>query len=133
MLSHLQTEQFGPDIKFTAGHTDCAGQEPYAMADSRLAVQEKEYQRREAYSDFFPSISLQYGATLDRYWSLSNIMGLYGMQDSRYATGQEAYRRGNNGIPSATGVVSIPHRSVSSVRRVGYNYTTDIQWGKINK
>ncbi|MGP8281484.1 MAG: TolC family protein [Desulfomonilaceae bacterium] len=70
------------------------------MADSRLAVQEKEYQRREAYSDFFPSISLQYGATLDRYWSLLNIMGLYGMQDSRYATGQEAYRRGNNGIPS---------------------------------
>ncbi|MCL5126674.1 MAG: TolC family protein [Deltaproteobacteria bacterium] len=70
------------------------------MADSRLAVQEKEYQRREAYSDFFPSISLQYGATLDRYWSLLNIMGLYGMQDSRYATGQEAYRRGTGQIPS---------------------------------
>ncbi|MHB8204304.1 MAG: TolC family protein [Desulfomonilaceae bacterium] len=65
------------------------------MADSRLAVQEKEYQRREAYSDFFPSISLQYGATWDRYWNLLNIMGLYGMQDSRYATGQEAYRRKN--------------------------------------
>ncbi|MGC8658580.1 MAG: TolC family protein [Desulfomonilaceae bacterium] len=66
------------------------------MADSRLAVQEKEYQRREAYSDFFPSITLQYGATFDRYWNLLNIMGLYGMQDSRYATGQEAYRRRNS-------------------------------------
>jgi outer membrane protein TolC len=66
------------------------------MADSRLAVQEKEYQRREAYSDFFPSISLQYGATWDRYWNLLNIMGLYGMQDSRYATGQQAFRYTNS-------------------------------------
>ncbi|MGC8604572.1 MAG: TolC family protein, partial [Desulfomonilaceae bacterium] len=63
-----------------------------SMADSRLAVEEKEYQRREAYSDFFPSITFQYGATWDRYWNLLYLMGLYGMQDSRYATGQQAYR-----------------------------------------
>ncbi len=37
------------------------------MADSRLAVDEKEYQRREAYSDFFPSIDVLYSGTFDRY------------------------------------------------------------------
>ncbi len=30
------------------------------MADSRLAVQEKEHQRREAFSDFFPTLDVQY-------------------------------------------------------------------------
>ena len=36
-------------------------------ADSRLAVQEKEHQRREAFSDLFPSLSLQYTSTWFRY------------------------------------------------------------------
>ena len=46
------------------------------MADSRLAVQEKEYQRREAYSDFFPSITLQYSGTVDRYSNPLFTLGL---------------------------------------------------------
>ena len=37
------------------------------MADSRLAIEEKEHQRREAFSDFFPSIDLSYNATWYRY------------------------------------------------------------------
>ncbi|MGD9819295.1 MAG: TolC family protein, partial [Desulfomonilaceae bacterium] len=37
------------------------------MADSRLAVQEKEYIRREAFSDFFPTIDLGFRAAFDRY------------------------------------------------------------------
>ncbi len=36
-------------------------------ADSRLAVAEKEHQRRQAFSDFFPSIDLQYTAGADKY------------------------------------------------------------------
>src|SRR5208337_682286 len=54
------------------------------MADSRLAVREKEHQRREAYSDFFPSISLQYAATADKYQQEGFIQQLVGVQDSRW-------------------------------------------------
>ncbi len=54
------------------------------MADSRLAVREKEHQRREAYSDFFPSISLQYAATADKYQQQGFIQQLVGVQDSRW-------------------------------------------------
>ncbi len=62
------------------------------MADSRLAVQEKEYQRREAYSDFFPSITLQYSGTVDRYSNPLFTLGLDGVGNSRYAGSQQAYR-----------------------------------------
>src|SRR5271157_62133 len=54
------------------------------IADSRLAVREKEHQRREAYSDFFPSISLQYSATADKYQQEGFIQQLVGVQDSRW-------------------------------------------------
>ena len=47
------------------------------MADSRLAVEEKEYQRREAYSDFFPSITLQYTGNWDRYRNRRMGIGVY--------------------------------------------------------
>ena len=61
------------------------------MADSRLAVTEKEYQRREALSDFFPLAITQYNGIVDRYghpypfykieaYSLTNN----GFHDSRY-------------------------------------------------
>jgi outer membrane protein TolC len=55
------------------------------MADSRLAVREKEHQRREAFSDFFPSINVQYTATADKYQSPTFISELSGQQDSRWA------------------------------------------------
>jgi outer membrane protein len=54
------------------------------MSDSRLAVQEKEYQRREAYSDFFPTVDVQYIATGNRYMQQSNIQAFAGAQDSRW-------------------------------------------------
>jgi outer membrane protein TolC len=53
------------------------------LADSRLAVQEKEHQRREAFSDFFPSIDLQYSATIDRYQQLGQIQQFAIAQDGR--------------------------------------------------
>lgn len=54
------------------------------MADSRLAVQEKEHQRREAFSDFFPTIDLQYISNWDRYKQASNISAFAGSHDSRW-------------------------------------------------
>ena len=65
------------------------------MADSRLAVQEKEYQRREAYSDFFPSITLQYSGTIDRYSNPLFTLGLDGVGNSRYAGAQQQVRLRN--------------------------------------
>lgn len=69
------------------------------MVDSRLAVAEKEYKRREAFSDFFPLAIAQYDAIVDRYghpypfyniemWGMTNN----GMHDSRYAGYQQAVR-----------------------------------------
>jgi len=54
------------------------------MADSRLAVAEKEYQRREAFSDFFPSLDLQYSATGYKYQQAGNVSALAGAHDSRW-------------------------------------------------
>ena len=65
------------------------------MADSRLAVDEKEYQRREAYSDFFPSIDLQYSAIYDKYQNSGFTSLLSGSQNSRYAGSQQAVRLDN--------------------------------------
>lgn len=56
------------------------------MSDARLDVQEKEYQRREAYSDFFPTVDVQYIATGNRYQQQSNIQAFAGSSDSRWAT-----------------------------------------------
>jgi outer membrane protein TolC len=55
------------------------------MADSRLAVQEKEHQRREAFSDFFPTVDLQYVGDWDRYKQSSNISAFAGSHDSRWS------------------------------------------------
>ena len=66
------------------------------MADSRLAVAEKEHLRRESFSDFFPSLALQYTATADKYrkqisiYSVggqlagNNVQALRGIQPSRW-------------------------------------------------
>ena len=64
------------------------------MADSRLSVREKEHQRRQAYSDFFPSINLQYTGTADKYQQIGFVQQLAGVQDSRWSvrgTGFHAY------------------------------------------
>jgi outer membrane protein len=74
------------------------------MADSRLAIVEKEHQRREAFSDFLPSISVQYEAGADRYrehvknsflqQNQTNVDALTGIHPSRWV------KRGN---PPSTG------------------------------
>jgi outer membrane protein TolC len=77
------------------------------MADSRLAVAEKEYRRREAFSDFFPLAIAQYDAIVDRYghpypfyniemWGMTN----YGIHDSRYAGFQQAVRMQKKYFPT---------------------------------
>ena len=49
------------------------------MADSRLAVVEKGHKRREAFSDFFPSLALQYTAAADKYQQQIVINSLNGV------------------------------------------------------
>ncbi len=77
------------------------------MADSRLAVAEKEYQRREAFSDFFPFAIAQYNGIVDRYghpypfynieiWGMTNN----GIHDSRYAGFQQAGRMQKKYFPT---------------------------------
>jgi outer membrane protein TolC len=55
------------------------------MAESRLSIQEKEHQRREAYSDFFPTLDLQYIAEANRYQQANNIQAFAGTSDARAA------------------------------------------------
>lgn len=55
------------------------------LTDSRLATQEKERQRREAFSDFFPSTNLQYTGTWYRYEQATNIAALAGTSPARWA------------------------------------------------
>ena len=74
------------------------------MADSRLSVREKEHQRREAFSDFFPSINLQYTATADRYKNSGFVAELAGQQDSRWTV------RGNPFGGPGAGPPDYPYR-----------------------
>ncbi len=92
------------------------------MADSRLAVAEKEHQRREAYSDFFPSIDLKYQAGADKYRQQvqndflmllqTNVQGLSGIHPSRWVV------RGNplvNGLAPSYPYRIAPYRSFAIV------------------
>ncbi len=54
------------------------------MADSRLAVQEKEHQRREAFSDLFPSYTLQYTGSWFRYEQAQTVRSLAGAAPGRW-------------------------------------------------
>ena len=54
------------------------------LTDSRLATQEKEHQRREAFSDFFPSTNIQYSATWYRYQQAANIAAFAGTSPGRW-------------------------------------------------
>ncbi len=56
------------------------------MADARLEVDEKEYQRREAFSDFFPEIDLTYSATGYKYRQSGNVAALTSAHDSRWSS-----------------------------------------------
>jgi outer membrane protein len=64
------------------------------LTDSRLATQEKEHQRREAFSDFFPSTNLQWTGTWYRYEQATNIQALAGTSPGRWTV------RGFNPITS---------------------------------
>ncbi len=62
-----------------------------SIVDARIAVKESEYQRGEAYSDMFPSLSLEYSATGYRYKQQSNVSNLAAAQDSRRDSSQYPY------------------------------------------
>ncbi len=74
------------------------------ITDARLAVQEKEHVRREAYSDFFPSVDVEYSATWYRYMQQGNIQALAGNNPSRWIV------RGT-GVPALGGLApDYPYR-----------------------
>ncbi len=90
------------------------------MADSRLAIAEKEHQRREAFSDFFPSIDIEYQAGADKYRQQvqnnflfllqSNVQALSGIHPSRWVV------RGNplvNGLAPSYPYRIDPYRAFS--------------------
>lgn len=54
------------------------------LLDSRLAIQEKEYQRREAYSDMFPQIDVTYVANWNRYRQDGVVHQFAASHDSRW-------------------------------------------------
>ncbi len=70
------------------------------MADSRLAIEEKEHQRRQAFSDFFPTIDLSYSTNWYRYQQQSNAQALGAAQDSR---GMKVMPDPATGIPKVFG------------------------------
>ncbi len=53
------------------------------MSDAMLAVQESEHQRRSAFSDFFPSLDVQYLATGYRYRQPGTVAGFAAAHDAR--------------------------------------------------
>lgn len=61
------------------------------IVDARIAVRESEYQRREAYSDMFPKLSLEYSATGYRYKQGSNVSNLAAAHHSRRDGSQYPY------------------------------------------
>lgn len=56
------------------------------MSDARLSIQEREAQRRSAFSDFFPSIDLQYAATGYRYRQGGTVAGFSSAHNSRWTS-----------------------------------------------
>lgn len=73
-----------PETKFTLSQAVATAiTRNLRLADSRLAVAEKEHQRREAYSDFFPSIDLAYTGTEFRYRNATAVSEVAGASPSR--------------------------------------------------
>ena len=76
------------------------------LADSRLAIAEKERQRREAYSDFFPTINIAYTGAEFRYRNAATVSELSEIHPGR-RSGQDL---GTTQITTPSGgVVKIHH------------------------
>lgn len=56
----------------------------YKIVKARLGVRKKEHERRKAFSDFFPSIEVEYSGALNRYQDLDTIEYLSYAKDSRW-------------------------------------------------
>jgi outer membrane protein len=54
------------------------------MADARLAVDEKEHERRAAFSDFFPTLDVQYVGRGYRYKQMGTVQAFTSSHDSRW-------------------------------------------------
>ncbi|MFC1833965.1 TolC family protein [Thermodesulfobacteriota bacterium] len=56
------------------------------MSDARLEISENEAKSREAYSDLFPSLDVQYVATGNRYRQPGTVQGFASAHNSRWTT-----------------------------------------------
>jgi outer membrane protein len=65
------------------------------ISDGMLAIQESEHQRREAYSDFFPSVDLQYLGAGYRYRQSGVVQSFAMSHDSRRAAAVALDANGN--------------------------------------
>ncbi len=92
------------------------------LTDSRLATQEKEHQRREAFSDFFPSTNLQYTSTWYRYEQATNIAALAGTSPARWVV------RGFNPVRPTSDQpgLSVQDRSLSQFYAYSDNDSADL-------
>ncbi|MFH1113202.1 MAG: TolC family protein [Pseudomonadota bacterium] len=61
------------------------------IVDAQIAVRESECRRREAYSDMFPKLSVEYSATGYRYKQGSNVSNLAGAHNSRRDSSKYPY------------------------------------------
>ncbi len=69
----------------------------YKITEARLEVRKKEHERRSAFSDFFPSLKIEYTAEADRYQNIDNIEYLGLAHDSRWYV---RYINGNEVMPA---------------------------------
>ncbi len=77
------------------------------MSAAQLETQESEHQRREAFSDFFPSLNVQYQASANRYRQSGNVAGFASAHDSRWT-----YRGSPGSNPPLPGTIvpNYPYR-----------------------
>lgn len=61
------------------------------LVESRLSIREKEHQRREAFSDFFPTLDVNYSGEVSRYRQIGRVYQLAQSHNSRWTV------RGNPG------------------------------------
>lgn len=76
------------------------------LPDAMLTVQERESERRAAYSDFFPQGQLQYAASGFKYMQSGTVQALANAHDSRWT-----FRMGRiGGVPAAVVDPAYPYR-----------------------
>lgn len=103
--SSRRTQRNGPRLTL-AQAVGISLNQSLRVPEAMLTLQERESERRSAYSDFFPQGQLVYSATGYKYQQPGTVQALANAHDSRWA-----YRIGRiNGVPSAVLDPAYPYR-----------------------